>query len=160
MFAKSQISRARISATLVVSLALVSMAGCNRDPNVRKHKYLESGKRYAAAGKYKEAVIQFSNAIKVDHDFADAHYELAKTYLNTGSMLPAYSELLKTVDLDPSNLSARITFANVLLAGNATDRAEEQAKAVLAINPDYPDALAVLAEVAQHKGDTPGALKD
>ena len=56
----------RISAMLVVSLALVFTVGCHRDPNVRKQKYLESGKRYEASGKYKEATIQFANAIKLD----------------------------------------------------------------------------------------------
>ena len=43
---------------LLLSLALLS--GCHRDPNVRKHKYLESGERYSAQGKYREAAIQFS----------------------------------------------------------------------------------------------------
>jgi hypothetical protein len=34
--------------TLFLSLTLLS--GCFRDPNVRKHKYLESGQRYSAQG--------------------------------------------------------------------------------------------------------------
>ena len=43
---KVQVARA---AAVVVSLALVFTAGCSRDPNVRKQKYLESGKRYEAS---------------------------------------------------------------------------------------------------------------
>ena len=105
---------------LVVSLALVFTVGCHRDPNVRKQKYLESGKRYEENGKYKEAAIQFSNAMKVDQNFADAHFELAKTYLKMRSVTPAYFELMKTVDLDPNNIKAHITFGNLLLAGHAT----------------------------------------
>ena len=35
------------------------LAGCHGDPNVRKQKYLESGKRYSAEGKYREAAIQY-----------------------------------------------------------------------------------------------------
>ncbi len=148
-----------ISAVLLVSAMFALTAGCNRDPNVRKQKYLESGKRYEAAGKYKEAAIQFSNALKIDKNFGDAHYEMAKTYEKLNSQQPAYWELMKTVELSPANLAARIDLGDMLLAGRATDRAEEQARAVLAINPNYADAYALLAGVAQRRGDNTGALQ-
>ena len=64
-----------------LTLALFLVAGCHRDPNVRKQKYLESGQRYEKDGKYREAVIQFSNALKIDRNFGAAHYELGETYL-------------------------------------------------------------------------------
>ena len=67
----------RTSTALALSLALAFTTGCHRDPNKQKQKYLESGKRYADEGKLKEASIQFSNALKVDHNFAAAHYELS-----------------------------------------------------------------------------------
>ena len=50
-------------------VAAALLAGCHGDPNVRKQKYLESGKRYSAEGKYREAAIQFLNALKVDKDY-------------------------------------------------------------------------------------------
>jgi len=50
------------------------LVGCSRDPNVRKQKYLESGMRFFEKGKYHEAAIQFSNAIQVDPNFAQADY--------------------------------------------------------------------------------------
>src|SRR5947208_10873671 len=42
-----------------------------------KQKYLESGQRYYDRGKYREAAIQYENAIQVDARFAEAHYKLA-----------------------------------------------------------------------------------
>src|SRR5580692_11549283 len=132
MFEQPQVKIARISVMLVMSLTLAFTIGCNRDPNVRKQKYLESGKRFEASGKYREAAIQFSNALKVDKDFAPAHYELAKAYIQLGNPMPAYGELLRAVDLDPSNKQARIDLGNMFLAGHAGDRAAVQAKAVLA----------------------------
>ena len=71
--------------TLWVLMSLVTvalLAGCHGDPNVRKQKYLESGKRYSAEGKYREAAIQFSNALKIDKNYPDAHYELAQAYVH------------------------------------------------------------------------------
>jgi tetratricopeptide (TPR) repeat protein len=148
----------RISTVLAVSLALGFTTGCHRDPNKQKQKYLESGKRYAAEGKLKEASIQFSNALKVDHNFADAHYELSKVYLKQGSMLPGYAELMRTVDLQPSNLQARIDLGSLLVAANEPGRAEEQAKAVLAAQPNNADAFSLLANIAALKGDRAGAI--
>lgn len=143
-----------------VSLALVLTAGCSRDPNVRKQKYLQSGKRYEESGKYKEASIQFLNALKVDKNFADAHYELAKTYLKMGNGMPAYAQLMQTVDLAPANLPARIDLGNIYLAGGKPDKAEEQAKAVIDADPNYADAYALLAAVANANKQPAQALQN
>ncbi len=150
----------KVSAMLAASLALGSALGCHRDPNVEKQKYLASGKRYADQGKYKEAEIQFANALKVDKNFAAAHYELSKAYLKTGSMLPAYSELLRTVDLQPGNIPARIDLGNMLVAGRQADRAAEQANAVLAIDSNNADAHALLSTIAASKNDRPTAIAE
>src|SRR6201994_4654558 len=91
----------RVSAVLAVSLSLGLTLGCHRDPNKQKQRYLESGIRYADQGKLKEATIQFANALKVDRNFADAHYQLSKVLLKQGSLMPAYGELMRTVDLQP-----------------------------------------------------------
>jgi tetratricopeptide (TPR) repeat protein len=143
---------------LALSLSLGFSTGCSRDPNKQKQKYLESGKRYADEGKLKEATIQISNALKVDHNFAPAHYELAKVYLKQGSMLPAYAELMRTVDLQPGNIPARIDLGSILLAANETGRATEQAHAILAIQSKNADAFALLSSIALRKGNRPEAL--
>ncbi|MDP9038257.1 MAG: tetratricopeptide repeat protein [Acidobacteriota bacterium] len=141
-------------------MALVLSVGCSRDPNVRKQKYLQSGKQYEDAGKYKEATIQFSNALKVDKNYADAHYELAKTYLKMGNAMQGYSQLRAAVELAPTNLAARIDLGNVYLSARAWDRAENEAKTVLATNPNYADAYALLAGVAQGRGNTAAAIEN
>lgn len=150
----------RVSAVLAASLFLSSTFGCHRDPNVQKQKYLESGNRYAKEGKYKEAVIQFSNALKVDHNFAEAHYQLAQAYLKSGVMMPAYAELVRTVDLDPTNLKARIDLGDLLLAGSQPDRAMQQANTVLSVQINNSDAHALLSSIAASKGDRTTAIKE
>ena len=150
-----------VRGTLVALTGLMllgAVTGCRHDPNVVKQKYLESGKRYAAQSKYKEAAIQFQNALKVDHNFAEAHYQLGTVYLKMGSVMPAYAELNRAVSLQPGNLQARIDLGNLMLAGKLPDRAADQANAVLAIKSDDADAYALLASVAAVKGDKPTAL--
>jgi Tfp pilus assembly protein PilF len=82
---------------LVLGLIAVVLSGCSRDPNVRKQKYFESGQRYYAEGKYREAVIQFLNATQVDSTFAAAHYQLAQSYLKLQDWQHAYLEVMRTL---------------------------------------------------------------
>jgi tetratricopeptide (TPR) repeat protein len=144
----------------VVALFVASalLAGCHSDPNVRKQKYLESGKRYSAEGKYREAAIQFANALKVDKNYPDAHYELAQAYEHLGQFSGAYGELARTVDLQPTNYKARIDLANILLAGARTDDAQAQANAVMAAQPNNPDVHALLSAIAVRRGQKDEAL--
>src|SRR5436309_5967041 len=93
---------------LILALMAIVFSGCSRDPNVRKQKYFESGQRYFEKGKYPEAVIQFSNAIQVDARFADAHYQLAQTYLKMQNWPMAYQELDRTLQIQPDNLPAQL----------------------------------------------------
>ncbi len=150
----------RRMAVLGVSVACLGLSGCKHDPNKQKQKYLESGKRYEGDGKYREAVIQFSNALRVDKNFAPAHYELAKTYLQLGSVVAGYQELQRTVQLNPSNLQARLDLGNILLAGGVPQRAKEQATAVLSAEPNNAEGYALLSRIALKTGDKEEALKD
>src|SRR5438067_10301474 len=101
---------------LVLALLALLLTGCSRDPNVRKQKYFESGERYYAEGKYREAVIQFRNATQVDGRFAEAHYQLGQAYLKTQDWQHAYTELARTLELEPENYKAHVDIANLLTA--------------------------------------------
>jgi Tfp pilus assembly protein PilF len=149
--------RAALAAVaLLLAFALVS--GCHRDPNVRKQKYLESGQKYSAEGKDKEAAIQYSNALKIDKNFVEAHYALAQAFLHMGALPPAFTELRRTVELQPTNYKARVDLGNILLAGGKIDEAKAQADTTLAAQPNNADAHALLARVAARQGNRDLAL--
>src|SRR5512138_3508596 len=92
---------------LLLTLA-AGFVGCSRDPNVRKQKYLESGQRYFEKGKYREAAIQFGNAVQVDPRFTEAHYRLAQSYLRLRNGNQAFQELDRTIQLEPDHLQAHL----------------------------------------------------
>src|SRR5271157_4631566 len=121
--------------TLRLFLALILIAGissgCNRDPNVRKQKYFESGQRYFEKGKYREAAIQFGNAVQVDSRYAEAHYQLAQTYIKMQDWLHAYEELSRTLELQPDNFQAHIDIANLLIADHEPKKAQEHVDLLL-----------------------------
>ena len=145
-------------AIVALFLSIALCTGCFRDPNVRKQKYLESGQKYSAQGKDREAAIQFSNALKIDKNFADAHYALSQTYLHLGAMSAAFGELQRTVALQPANVKARIDLGNMYLAGNKIDDAQAQATAVLGAQPNYADGYALQARIAARRGQKDLAL--
>src|SRR6516162_6709434 len=103
---------------LIFLLTLLAglLTGCSRDPNVRKQKYFESGQRYFEKAKYREAAIQYSNALQVDPRFGQAHYHLALAYLRLGEPNRAFQELQRSVELEPANYAARVDMANMLIA--------------------------------------------
>src|ERR1039458_6432516 len=143
---------------IVFFAAATLFAGCHGDPNVRKQKYLESGQRYSAEGKYREAAIQFSNALKIDKGYADAHYALAQAYVHLGQFGGAYAELARTVELQPTNYKARIDLGNLLIAAGKTDEAQVQADAVKAAQPNNPDVYVMLSAIAARRGQKDQAV--
>jgi len=149
---------ALLAVTLFLSFAL--LPGCHRDPNVRKQKYMESGQRYSAQGKDKEAIIQYSNALKIDKNFADAYYARAQAFLHVGALSNAYSDLQRTVYLQSTNYKARLDLGNMLLSGGKIDEAQAQADATIAAQPDNADAHALLSRIASRQGKSDVALAE
>ena len=128
-------------------LTAIVLAGCSRDPNVMKQKYFQSGTQYFEKGKYREAAIQYQNAIKLDPRYAEAHYQLAQCFLKMELRNGAFTELSRTVDLNPQNSKAHIDLGNLLIAARQFEKAEEQARLVLLREPDNVDAHTLLARV-------------
>src|SRR5689334_93849 len=86
--------------------ALLTSAGCFRDPNVRKKEYLTAADDYLAQGRYKEAKIYYGKALQIDPQMATAHYGLARSAMQSGDVKTAYQEFLRTTAIDPNNTDA------------------------------------------------------
>ncbi len=102
---------------LIVLLGLVS---CTRDPNVAKVRYLESGNKYFAKGKYKEARIMYKDALQKDQRYGPAYYKLGLTALQLGSAAEAVQALRRSLELlpptDPDHWNAGIRLSEIYLA--------------------------------------------
>jgi len=85
----------------VVLTILIGFTSCSRDPNVVKKRYLESGNKYFEKGRYKEASIQYLNALKRDANFGAAHYKLALEALKVNDVAGAVGSLRRAVVLVP-----------------------------------------------------------
>lgn len=145
--------------TMLLTVAIL-LSGCRGNPDVRKHRYLESGMRFSAEGRYREASIQYLNALKVDQDFGDAHYQLAQAYEHMGQFRTASQELERAIDADPENLAARVDYGNLLLADGKISMAQEQAGTVLAAQPDNPGVHALFSSIASRQGRNALAIEE
>ena len=151
------------SRRLILSLGLVLsmlLSACSRDPNVRKQKYFQSGQHYFEQGKYREAAIEFVNAIKIDSGYAEAHHQLAETYLKLQQGQGAAQELARTIELQPENYQARIELANVLMLARDFQRAQEQVDLLQQKRPNDPAVHLTVSSLLAGQNDIPGAIEE
>src|SRR5437899_32872 len=145
---------------LILGLTVSLLTGCSRDPNVRKQKYFESGQRYLEKEKYREAAIQFGNAVQVDSRFAEAHYQLAQTYLKLQDPMYAYQELTRTLELQPENYKAQIDISNMFILGHDLNQAKEHIDLLLQKDAQDPQVHETAANLLHAQGDLNGALQE
>ena len=71
-----------------------------------KRLYAE-GVKYALAGLYAQAVQIFQQAVKLDPQFANAHFALGHAYLDMGRWQDAIESFQRAVELNPRDLEAQ-----------------------------------------------------
>src|ERR1022692_1730609 len=110
----------------VILAVLVGLASCSRDPNVVKKRYLESGNKYFDKGRYKEASIQYRNALKRDQKYGAAYYKLGLVSIKVGDIGGAASALRRAVELIPKDQpdywDATVKLSEIYLAFGRNDK--------------------------------------
>ena len=149
----------RVLVYLLFSCLIGGFLGCERNPNVRKQKFLESGNRYFAKEEFPAAVVEFSNALQVDPNFAPAHSQLAECYLKMQRFPDAYRELQRTVELDPENRKASLDLGLILIASHNYDQAHSLVEKMLQNDPNSPDAHLLFSELYRVQGKSDLALQ-
>ena len=133
----------------VILAFLVGFASCSRDPNVVKKRYLESGNKYYEKERYKEASIQYRNALKRDPKYGAAYYKLALVSLRLNEVNGAVSALRRAVELvppdQPDHWDAVVKLSELYLAGGRSqkslmDDVRKYIKDLFKHDPNSPDA--------------------
>ena len=141
-----------------ICLLTAVFTGCSRDPNVRKQKYLESGQRYFDKGRYREAAIQFENAVQVDARFAEAHYKLALTEMKLQQWNDAFQELARTVEIQPDHYRAHLDMANLLIGQHQFNDAKEHLDLLTQKQPNNAEVYVAVANYNAGNNNMGGAL--
>jgi tetratricopeptide (TPR) repeat protein len=149
------VSRSQLRKAILLASATLILSSCASDPQKAKAKYLAAGQKYMKSGRYGDAAIEFRNAIRLDSRSADGYYQLSLADLALHDWQGAYLALERSLELDPSNLNARLDRARLQMASGRFDKTEEEANAVLQQDPKNAGAYQLLSAslVSQQKYD-------
>ena len=140
----------------VILAMLVGLASCSRDPNVVKKRYLESGNKYFDKARYKEASIQYRNALKRDPKYGPAHYKLGLVALKVSDVAGAVPSLRKAVELipadQPDHWDAVVKLTEIYLAYSKgekqlMDEVEKYTKELLKRDPNSFDGHRLIGDL-------------
>jgi tetratricopeptide (TPR) repeat protein len=152
-----------ISLHVVVALGAGFLtAGCNRSPQAKEAQYLKRGMAQAAKKDYGRAVLEFRNAIKVMPQDAEPHYQLALTYLATGSAANAVAALRRATELNPKHAGAQLKLAELMTTSQNQDvlhDAVDRLQSILTATPDNIEATDTLALAEWRLGKIDDASK-
>src|SRR5512133_2330474 len=95
----------------VLGLALAT-ASCSRSAD----QYFASGNRYLQNKQYKEAIVEYRNAVQKDPNHGQARLRLAEACAATGDVRNAYRESVRAADLLPASVEAQLRAGTFLLA--------------------------------------------
>ncbi len=88
------------------------------------------------------------------------HYRLGNEYYKAGNIADALKEYTKAVEIYPGEPSYHLMLGFAYSARDLDDRAEEQMKEALKLNPMFSEARIGLAYIYQKKGDWDGVIRE
>ena len=98
------------------------------EPYSESKRLYREGVKYALAGLYTQAVQIFQQALKLDPQFADAHFALGHAYSDMGRWQNAIDSFERAVKLNPKDLEAqdRLDEARDMLARQSGKKPEKK----------------------------------
>jgi tetratricopeptide (TPR) repeat protein len=139
---------------------MMALSACNLSPDAREASYIEKGKKEFARRNYGVAILHFRNASEAKPWDAEPHYQLGLAYMAGGDAKSAYLDWKKATELNPRHTGAQLKLAATMAASrdkDDLDEAKKHAQAVLAVSPDDPEALDVLAAADLRLGNPEAA---
>src|SRR5581483_10083759 len=111
---------------VVVTATILALSSCNRDPNVAKKRYLESGNKYFERGNYKAAILMYRDALQKDKKYGEAHYRLGLVYLKQNAIQEAVRSMLRAVEFlpesDPNHWDALVRVSRIYVTAGARNK--------------------------------------
>jgi tetratricopeptide (TPR) repeat protein len=123
----------------------------------------ESGKKYFDQKKYREAMIQFMNAVRKNPRHRDARFYLARALAASGDVGAAMRQLNALLEYYPNDAVVNLELGNVYLAFGRSNpdyihQAQDRAQKVLAQDPKNVDALILSGAASAGLQDYSGSV--
>jgi tetratricopeptide (TPR) repeat protein len=148
-----------LSFVLFAALALPGLAACTGKTE-RLANYLKHGEQYLQEENLDKARVEFSNALQIDPNNANARFQSGRIAEKQSKLREAVGNYQAAIELDPKLVAARAALGRIYLLGGLADKARETIEPALAIAPADPDLLVLRGSLKAMDGDKPGALED
>jgi tetratricopeptide (TPR) repeat protein len=149
--------RSKLVSVALLVLAVAAGAGCS-SPEEKRQRRFEQAERYAAEGKYREAIIEYSVAVQIDPKFAQGRLRLATAYEKVGDVNRALGEVVRAADLLPEDDAVQLRAGNMLLSVRRNEDAVARARQVLQREPANVPALILLGRASAEVRESASAL--
>ena len=148
----------RVRILFVCLIAALAVACSNAE--AKKKRFVEQADQALAKKQFKEAILGYRNAIKIDPRFGEARYKLAQAYVGDGDTVNAAREYVRAAELLPANLEANLKATQYLLAAREFDRARTRAQQILVIDPKHVEGHILLGSAIAGMKDYVGGLRE
>lgn len=136
-------------------LGLLSACGGKEE---RKAEYLQRGQKYFEEKNYDKAKVEFKNVLQIDPQTAKPYFYLGQIEESRQKWQEAFGMYLKAVELDASDIEAKVKLARFYLMGKETEKVAGLLDAILKAAPDHVEGRMMKAALANLKGDTAAAI--
>ena len=103
---------------------------------------------------------EYRRAIELNPNSATAHQWYAEKLAATGRQVEAVAEMKRAQELDPVSLAVGVVHGWVFYIGRQYDRAIEQYRKTLEMDPSFPMGHLYLGKALIQKGDLEGGLRE
>ncbi|TFG61297.1 MAG: tetratricopeptide repeat protein [Deltaproteobacteria bacterium] len=131
---------------------------CSRSPEATLAKHVKRGDEYVREEKFKEAVIEYKNAVKAVPKDSGAHWKLAKAAIEAKDVQTAFAELQETVELDPNNYEALGKLGEIYVMVGKIEEARKIADNLVKVHPADPQGYILQAGIAVLRGKMDEAI--
>jgi len=121
------------------------------DPNVIDGWFM-LGTEYFKAGKYQEAIAQYSRALQLKPDYDLALINMANVYRRMGNDEAALAGYERYITVDPQNAFVRYQIGEIYLDQGNLERAEKEYAEALKIDPKLAGAMVATGVIAFQRG--------
>jgi len=132
---------------LVVSICstFLLLGGCDKEEDAKEH--LQKGIEYINKGEFDKAKLELKTSSQSSKDTAETYYYMALLDEKNRQFKGMRENLIKTIELAPTYIDARLKLGKVQLLFGEADLAMEQAEFVLKESNRNLEALALKASV-------------
>jgi cytochrome c-type biogenesis protein CcmH/NrfG len=132
----------QIVRTLLLSaIAAITLLAAGCTAKARAERHLKRGDAFFEKRQWSKAKLEYLNALRANSQNVYLVNRLAETFLNDHEFGPAHQFLSRARELQPTNITTRVRLASLLLAGNEKKKAQQEAEAVLKLDPQNAEGI-------------------